>query len=111
MNQLIHKIPMLNNIPKVISRCSHNHKNIIIKTSIKVNNIKNVDDILYLNECLSTLSKTNNTIYLNNPDLQNVYQYLSINNIYNTNNTFKIFNLDKKYDKFLISFMKVIQQC
>ena len=70
--------------------------NHIIYTFVNINNLENITDINYLDSYLSKFNKSLNTVKLNNPNLLNVYQHLTLKNIYRTQNEFIIYNEEQQ---------------
>ena len=67
--------------------------NHIVSTFVKIENLEKVSDIYYLDSYLSTFHNSFNTVGLMNPNLINLYMYLTERNIYRTQNEFIIYNL------------------
>lgn len=81
--------------------------NDIKTTNLVITNLNSVSDIYYLDSYLSYFSKSKNTIQLLNPNLYNLYMYISSKNLYRNENEFIIHTVDTKYNKIIPKLLKI----
>jgi len=71
-------------------------------TFIKLNNLCQTNNIIYLDSYLHFFNKYHNNIVLYSPNLQKIYDELSYENITKNNNKFLVYNLNKlKYSNII----------
>ena len=70
-----------------------------LSTFISFFNLDKVYDIYYLDSYLSYFPNSSNTVDLLNPNLQNLYMYLTTKNLYRTQNNFVVHYLHEEQYK------------
>ena len=73
----------------------------IMSTFVSIHKLDTIDDVHYLDSYLSTFPKSFNIVKLFEPNLYNIYHYLTARNLYRPQNHFMLVNVREKYHNIL----------